>query len=86
MQEHSVKALSSPAASSLQRRLPLSSLPSVALEGMQAAHWEGLKFLTRFIAECRNIAQRGAHAGTEDAANKLQERCARSGDHKRRKP
>lgn len=75
MHEHSIKALSGPSANNLHRSIRLHSQRTVAVEGMQAAHWEAVKFLTRFADECGNIVQRGKHTNTEEEVARLRERC-----------
>lgn len=73
--EHSIKALSGPSSTRPQRTIRLHSQRSVAVGGMQVAHWEAVKFLTRFADACGSLAQRGKHTNTEEEAARLRTRC-----------
>lgn len=80
VQEHAVKSLSGPIANKHDRSIHLGDGRSVRAAGMELAHWEAVKFLTRFAAECGSFVQLTKSEQSEARVAALQARC-RSASH-----
>eukprot|EP00892_Ulva_mutabilis_P011710 jgi/Ulvmu1/8911/UM005_0002.1 len=75
VQEHSIQALSGPSANKLDRSIELPTGHRAPVAGMELAHWEAAKFLTRFADECGMVVNLGKHDASEARIAQLQARA-----------